>query len=77
MADCNPPPALLSPEHDLDPVAASVAAIVVFDGATIGIDNGVQLGVDTHFGSTDQASSLVAGLPFFDRRLESVRCAFS
>ena len=39
---------------------------------TIGIGDGMQLGVHATPGPTDQS----AAPPFFDRRLEAVRCAF-
>ena len=45
------------------------------DRAAIGVGDGVQLGVHTAFGATDQAASLIVGPPFFDRRLVAVRCA--
>ena len=44
------------------------------DRATIGVGDGVQLGVHAALGSTDQTTPLVAGSPFFDRRLVAVRC---
>jgi hypothetical protein len=45
------------------------------DRAAIGIGDGMQLGVHAALGSTDQTAPLVAGSPFFDRRLVAVRCA--
>ena len=45
------------------------------DRTTIGIGDGVQLGVHAALGSTDQTAPLVAWPPFFDRRLVAVRCA--
>src|SRR5690606_24191969 len=46
------------------------------DRASIGVGNGVQLGVHAAFRPADQTSPLVAGSPFFARRLVAVRCAF-
>ena len=45
------------------------------DRATIGIGDGMQLGVHAAFRAADQTATLVAWPPFFDRRLVAVRCA--
>ena len=42
---------------------------------SIGVGDGMQLGVHAALGSADQAAPLIAGSPFFDRRLVAVRCA--
>ena len=46
------------------------------DRAALGVGDGMQLGVHAALGSADQTAPLVAGPPFFDRRLVAVRCAF-
>jgi hypothetical protein len=42
----------------------------------IGTGDGMQLRVHAAFGSADQTFPLTAGPPFFNRRLDAVRCAF-
>jgi len=45
-------------------------------GPSLGIGHGMQLGVQATLRTPDQTSTLIAGPPFFARRLEAVRCAF-
>lgn len=138
VAGSDPSPVLEAPGHDLDPVAAIVAASVVFDRlskrlpnrdtglyplgflrtcgpigivptvghqpfhlwqaaqevrragvisdlicsrekpdqATIGIGDGMQLGVQAALCAADQTAPLVACHPFFDLRQVAVQCDF-
>ncbi len=43
---------------------------------SLGVRDGVQLGVQLTLRAPNQAPALVVGPPFFARRLEAVRCAF-
>ena len=46
------------------------------DRSSLCIGDGMQFGIHATFGSADQTTALVIVPPFFDRRLEAVRCAF-
>lgn len=45
------------------------------DGPSFRIGDGVELGVEPTFRAPDEAAFLRPGPPFFDRRLDAVRCA--
>lgn len=45
--------------------------------AALAVGHGVQLGIQPALGPPDDAATLVVGPPFFARRLEAVRCAFT
>ena len=46
-------------------------------GPSLGVGDGMQLRVRSALRSANQTPALIAGSPFFARRLEAVRCALS